>query len=93
MTDQIIQLICFSSFPVGTHDLDTITGPFIYDAQPPKDISFVPLNQTEVFRSDILLEKYSHDLHLREFVPIIKVEWHPKGSVHVLCPLQHHIYT
>lgn len=63
---------------LGTHDLDTITGPFIYDAQPPKDISFVPLNQTEVFRSDVLLEKYSHDLHLREFVPIIKV-CHPEG--------------
>ncbi|KAG0728495.1 Phenylalanine--tRNA ligase beta subunit [Chionoecetes opilio] len=57
---------------IGTHDLDTITGPFIYDAQPPKDISFVPLNQTEVFRSDVLLEKYSQDQHLREFVPIIK---------------------
>uniref|UniRef100_A0A0P4W7L9 Phenylalanine--tRNA ligase beta subunit n=1 Tax=Scylla olivacea TaxID=85551 RepID=A0A0P4W7L9_SCYOL len=57
---------------IGTHDLDTITGPFIYDAQPPKEISFVPLNQTEVFRSDVLLEKYTQDLHLREFVPIIK---------------------
>ena len=65
------------SFSAGTHDLDTITGPFIYDAQPPKDISFVPLNQTEVFRSDVLLEKYSQDPHLREFVPIIKVMFLP----------------
>ncbi|XP_066979481.1 phenylalanine--tRNA ligase beta subunit [Macrobrachium rosenbergii] len=57
---------------IGTHDLDTIAGPFIYDAKPPQDISFVPLNQTQVFRADKLLEHYSQDSHLKEFVPIIK---------------------
>ncbi|XP_071518478.1 phenylalanine--tRNA ligase beta subunit [Panulirus ornatus] len=57
---------------IGTHDLDTISGPFIYDARPPVDISFVPLNQSEVFRADKLLEMYSHDSHLKEYVPIIK---------------------
>ncbi|CAL4065213.1 unnamed protein product, partial [Meganyctiphanes norvegica] len=56
----------------GTHDLDTITGPFVYDAQPPQDISFVPLNKTEVWRSDKLLDHYLHDSHLKEYVPIIK---------------------
>ena len=30
---------------IGTHDLDTITGPFRYVAKNPKDFSFVPLNQ------------------------------------------------
>jgi len=57
---------------IGTHDLDTITGPFVYDAQPPQDISFVPLNKTEVWRSDKLLDHYLHDSHLKEYVPIIK---------------------
>ncbi|XP_045621888.2 phenylalanine--tRNA ligase beta subunit [Procambarus clarkii] len=57
---------------IGTHDLDTISGPFIYDAKPPQDISFVPLNQSEVIRADKLLEMYSHDSHLKEYVPIIK---------------------
>ena len=57
----------------GTHDLDTIKGPFIYDAQPPKDISFVPLNDSKEYRADQLLEHFSHDSHLKEYVPIIKV--------------------
>ncbi|ROT72894.1 hypothetical protein C7M84_008703 [Penaeus vannamei] len=57
---------------IGTHDLDTITGPFIYDARPPTDISFVPLNQTQEIRADKMLEMFSHDSHLKEYVPIIK---------------------
>ncbi|KAK7074494.1 hypothetical protein SK128_019460 [Halocaridina rubra] len=57
---------------IGTHDLDSISGPFIYDAKLPQDISFIPLNQTEIFRADKLLEYYSHDSHLKEYVPIIK---------------------
>ncbi|XP_042217448.1 phenylalanine--tRNA ligase beta subunit-like [Homarus americanus] len=57
---------------IGTHDLDTIIGPFIYDARPPQDISFVPLNQTQAYRADKLLEMYSCDSHLKEYVPIIK---------------------
>lgn len=28
---------------IGTHDLDTIKGPFTYEALPPKDIKFKPL--------------------------------------------------
>ena len=30
---------------IGTHDLDTIQGPFRYIAKDPKDFEFVPLNQ------------------------------------------------
>ncbi len=30
---------------IGTHDLDTLQGPFTYEAHPPEDISFIPLNQ------------------------------------------------
>ena len=30
---------------MGTHDMDTVQGPFHYDAVAPQDISFVPLNQ------------------------------------------------
>ena len=30
---------------IGTHDLDTLTGPFTYSAEPPNDIKFKPLNQ------------------------------------------------
>lgn len=31
---------------IGTHDLDTIQGPFSYEALPPEQIEFAPLNQT-----------------------------------------------
>ena len=30
---------------IGTHDLDTVEGPFTYEALPPEDIKFKPLNQ------------------------------------------------
>ena len=30
---------------IGTHDLDTVEGPFTYEALPPDQIKFVPLNQ------------------------------------------------
>ncbi|KAF2361243.1 Phenylalanyl-tRNA synthetase class IIc beta subunit archae/euk cytosolic [Trinorchestia longiramus] len=57
---------------IGTHDLSSITGPFVYDALPPQQINFVPLNKTTSYRADKLLELYLSDPHLREYVPIIK---------------------
>lgn len=30
---------------IGTHDLDTVEGPFTYDALPPEEIKFKPLNK------------------------------------------------
>jgi len=32
---------------IGTHDLDTVEGPFTYEALKPADIAFVPLNKSE----------------------------------------------
>ncbi len=32
---------------IGTHDLSTLKPPFTYEALPPKEILFTPLNQTE----------------------------------------------
>lgn len=43
---------------IGTHDLDTIQGPFSYEALPPKDISFVPLNQTKEMNGEELMTFY-----------------------------------
>jgi len=56
---------------VGTHDLDTITGPFKYQAKKPTDIKFRPLNQTKEFTSAELMELYSTDSHLKAYLPII----------------------
>lgn len=43
---------------IGTHDLDTLEGPFTYDALPPKDISFIPLNQTKQMNAAELMNFY-----------------------------------
>ena len=40
---------------MGTHDLDTIKGPFYYRALPKKEINFVPLNRTEAVDGDGLM--------------------------------------
>ena len=44
---------------IGTHDLDTIKGPFIYDAKPPSEICFQALNQTREYTAVELMELYS----------------------------------
>lgn len=57
---------------VGTHDLDTIKGPFSYDALPPKEISFAPLNQTKKMNGEELMEFYENDKHLGRYLHIIR---------------------
>jgi phenylalanyl-tRNA synthetase beta chain len=36
---------------IGTHNLDSVQGPFIYDALPPSDINFVPLFETKTYEA------------------------------------------
>ena len=43
---------------IGTHDLDTIEGPFTYEALPPEEIRFVPLNQTKSMNGLELMKFY-----------------------------------
>ncbi|CAK8683646.1 unnamed protein product [Clavelina lepadiformis] len=57
---------------IGTHDLDTIEGPFVYDAKPPADIKFVALNQEKAFTAPELMELYSKESHLKGYLPIIR---------------------
>lgn len=57
---------------IGTHDLDTIQAPLRYDALPPNQIKFIPLNQTKEYTGDQLLDLYSKDSHLRFYLPIIQ---------------------
>ena len=60
---------------IGTHDLDTIKGPFLYTAQDPKDINFVPLTETSrSFSGKDLLDHYRNDSeckHLKPYTDII----------------------
>lgn len=57
---------------IGTHDLDTIQGPFTYEALPPSEIDFVPLKQVKSFRADELMEFYKSDLKLKKYLHIIE---------------------
>ncbi|KAI6246338.1 Phenylalanine--tRNA ligase beta subunit [Erysiphe necator] len=57
---------------IGTHDLDKIHGPFSYEALPPKDITFIPLNQKTEMNGSELMEFYEHDKHLGKYLPIIR---------------------
>lgn len=56
---------------IGTHDLDTIKGPFIYTAIKPNELKFVPLNQSCEYSASELMEVYA-DSHLKPYLPIIK---------------------
>ena len=57
---------------IGTHDLDTIQGPFTYEALAPKDIQFAPLNQEKNMNAEELMTFYETDKHLSKFLPIIR---------------------
>jgi len=57
---------------VGTHDLDTIQGPFSYEAVAPSQIQFVPLNQTQSVDGNGMMALLDKDLHLRAYLPIIR---------------------
>uniref|UniRef100_A0A7N0URX8 phenylalanine--tRNA ligase n=1 Tax=Kalanchoe fedtschenkoi TaxID=63787 RepID=A0A7N0URX8_KALFE len=74
LQDRLHQNICRrrTLVAIGTHDLDTIQGPFTYEALPPKDIKFVPLKQEKEFRADELMEFYKSDLKLNKFLHIIE---------------------
>ncbi|KAK3113813.1 phenylalanine--tRNA ligase subunit beta [Teratosphaeriaceae sp. CCFEE 6253] len=57
---------------IGTHDLDTIEGPFTYQALPPEEIEFAPLNQTKPMTGKQMMEFYEKDKHLSRYLPIIR---------------------
>lgn len=58
---------------IGTHDLSTIEGPFTYEALPPKDISFAPLNRPgQVMDGEKLMQVLEGDRHLNKYLPIIR---------------------
>ena len=57
---------------IGTHDLDTIEGPFTYEALPPEQIEFAPLNQTKSMNAKQMMEFYEKDKHLSRYLHIIR---------------------
>jgi phenylalanyl-tRNA synthetase beta chain len=57
---------------IGTHDLDTIKGPFTYEALPPDQIKFAPLNQTKEMTGSEMMQFYEKDKHLGRYLNIIR---------------------
>lgn len=74
LQDKLHQNICRkrSLVSVGTHDMDTIVGPFTYDAKPPKDIRFKPLNQDKEYTGSEIMDLYA-----------VKYSPHRAGSNHL----------
>ncbi|CAO1619478.1 unnamed protein product [Sympodiomycopsis kandeliae] len=58
---------------MGTHDLDTIQGPILYEGLAPKDVSFAPLNRPgQVMDGPRLMKTLEEDRHLAKYLPIIR---------------------
>lgn len=57
---------------IGTHDLDTIQGPFSYEARSPDLIKFIPLNQSKSMNGNELMSFYSVHPQLKQYLPIIR---------------------
>lgn len=57
---------------IGTHDLDTLSPPFTYEALAPQEILFVPLNQSQKMDGAQLMEFYDKDKNLGKYLHIIR---------------------
>ena len=56
---------------VGTHDYDSIKGPFKYEGRAPASFDFVPLNQSKSVNGSEIAAFYSKDLKLRSYVDLL----------------------
>lgn len=62
---------------IGTHDLDSVTAPFSYEAVAPESMPFVALRQTDAMDGKTLLEHYkAEDPHLGQYVPMLENREH-----------------
>lgn len=96
LQDKLHQNICRhrTLVAIGTHDMDTLQGPFTYEARRPSQIRFVPLKQDREFEAGELLQYYKeNDQKLKKFVPIIEeslvypVLYDARGTVLSLPPI------
>ena len=76
LQDKLHQNICRKRtlVAIGTHDLDTIEGPFTYAARAPGSFSFVPLNKDVEVTGAGVMDMYAEDPNLKAYLPIIRDE-------------------
>ncbi|XP_065176367.1 phenylalanine--tRNA ligase beta subunit-like [Sycon ciliatum] len=74
LQDKLHQNICRKRtlVAIGTHDLDTLEGPFSYEALPPEQIVFTPLSETKDFSAKELMTHYKGESHLKQYLHIIE---------------------
>ncbi|KYN17975.1 PREDICTED: phenylalanine--tRNA ligase beta subunit [Trachymyrmex cornetzi] len=78
---------------IGTHDLDTVKGPFLYDARSPSKIRFKPLYQEKEYTGEEIIQLYATHAQLKQYLPIIKdspvypVVYDSNGTVLSLPPI------
>ncbi|KAI5847868.1 hypothetical protein DFP73DRAFT_543496 [Morchella snyderi] len=74
LQDKLHQNLCRQRTLVsmGTHDLDTVKGPFTYEALSPSEIVFAPLNQEKAMNGKELMEFYENDRNLGKYLHIIR---------------------
>ncbi|XP_063991545.1 phenylalanine--tRNA ligase beta subunit [Diachasmimorpha longicaudata] len=95
LQDKLHHNICRkrSLVSIGTHDLDTVKGPFIYNAKPPEEIRFKPLNQDKEYNGLEIMELYAHHAQLKQYLPIIRdspvypVVYDSEGTILSLPPI------
>ena len=57
---------------MGTHDLDTVKGPFYYRALKPEHIHFIPLNREEEVNGDGLMSILKEDPKLGKYLYLLE---------------------
>ncbi|GAA5924181.1 hypothetical protein JCM3775_005615 [Rhodotorula graminis] len=58
---------------IGTHDLDKIApGDITYEALPPSEIKFAPLNKTQEYSAPDMMALFKEDKHLSRYLHIIE---------------------
>ncbi|KAL1405165.1 phenylalanine--tRNA ligase subunit beta [Vanrija albida] len=74
LQDKLHQNLCRQRrlVAIGTHDLDTIEGPFRYQCKDPHQIKFAPLNKDTEYTAAELMDVYDQDRHLSKFLHIIR---------------------
>ncbi|ORY24670.1 putative phenylalanyl-tRNA synthetase beta chain [Naematelia encephala] len=74
LQDKLHQNLCRQRkfVAIGTHDLDTIEGPFRYMCKAPRDIKFAPLNKDTEHTAEELMTIYETDRHLGRYLHLIR---------------------
>ncbi|KAH8118365.1 phenylalanyl-tRNA synthetase subunit beta [Phellopilus nigrolimitatus] len=74
LQDKLHQNICRRRqlVAIGTHDLDTLAPPFRYEARPPRNINFTPLNKDKKYAAEELMTIYESDKQMSKYLHIIK---------------------